>query len=509
MYRALKIKKDDRQRARTIASNLNSAIKRKIALVDMLGLDITYKFFAKAGIRLDNVNCLHKIPFALEEFRISDLNYNGNNIYVITVFNENFIRIPRIHFNLNLVPNYYIITEVNKELDKGVVGGFITPKDVLKCPSDTNYYYPKITDLKDPESLIPFLTGKKATSLPFGRHNDAISLFCKVLDETISHQEKRRLLAHLLSCPVCLNKLLASSSFDDISKKMVLVKTDIEEKEEEQIIQDVSEDLPEKKIFSSDFNQKLDILNSTLPSAEKGFLNLKNLLENASKEIKEPIFNIEKIKSSMKKTIETFAKVIYLLKVFAIFALGILKRIPKKQAGIILASIVGVLLLANFISDIKNDKIKEKEPTVAQNSQYSYQTEEELPNVSPLFYAQSKQAYSRNTEVADISWDVDSSLAKKEEFINFLQILGRNIKLNLQNEFLLIEEIPQNNQLKFKISFSNNALVKNISIVNSSGNEVIDNKILDTLYETLSYVKAPRNGFMMPDIKLFLNVILD
>lgn len=506
MYRALKIKKDDRRRARTIASNLNSAIKRKIALVDMLGLDITYKFFAKAGIRLDNVNCLHKIPFALEEFRISDLNYNGNNIYVITVFNENFIRIPRIHFNLNLVPNYYIITEVSKELDKGVVGGFITPKDVLKCPSDTNYYYPKITDLKDPEGLIPFLTGKKATSLPFGRHADAISLFCKVLDETISHQEKRRLLAHLLSCPVCLNKLLASSSFDDISKKMVLIKTDVEEKEPE--VAEEMEVISEKKTYTSDFNQKIDILNSTLPSTEKGFLNLKNLLENASKDIKEPIFNIERIKNFIKKFSENFAKLLYFSKVFGIFALGLIKKIPKKQAGIILASIVGVLLLANFIADIKNDKINQKEPANASNQQYTY-PEAEVQNASPLYYAQTREVYSRNAEVSDISWDVDSSLAKKEEFINFLQVLGRNIKLNLQNEFLLIEETPLNNELKFKISFSNNASVKNISIVNSSGNEVIDNKILDTLYETLSYVKAPRNGFMMPDIKLFLNVSLN
>ena len=180
----------------------------------MLGLDVTYKFFANAGLKLNNVNCLHKIPFALEEFRISDLHYNGNSIFVVTIFNENFIRIPRVHFNLNLVPNYYVITEVNKELDTGVVGGYITPKDVLKCPSDTNYYYPRITDLKDPENLVNLLENRRATSLPFGRHKDAISLFCKVLDETISHQEKRRLLAHLLSCPVCLNKLLASSWLD-------------------------------------------------------------------------------------------------------------------------------------------------------------------------------------------------------------------------------------------------------------------------------------------------------
>lgn len=515
MGKTLKIKQDERRKAGGVAALLHSPLRRKMALIDMLGLQVVQRHYKGLGINLNSSVCLHKIPFVLEEYRVCDLTYNGYKIFVVTVFNENFIRIPRVHFNLNITPDFYVVAEVDNNLNAGVVGGFISANDVRRTQSDTNYFYPKISDLREPYELTFLLSKKRPNILPFGRHIDAISLFDKLLDENITGEEKRKLITHLHSCPNCLKRFLDLYAFNDVSKRMTLAPNanDVEKPvQKDKAVQNreaVQKQIPVTPLPKQELKEKISILNDTIPSASKGISDLSGFLKslNDEAELEQSKINFDGLKTFLKRTAILSISIFKYIK-NALSALNsILKaKYTKKQRRAFALALLALVVGWNMYSSHKDkESIVQNPPKVD-----AEQIFEQVPPDSIMQY--STQYSTGNIEPfrgnVDISWDVDKNLAKKEEYKNFLQILGKNIKLNLENEFIIIGELPRNKDLQLRIEFSNNASVKNISFITSSGTKQIDDTILNSLYEILSYVKAPKKGFIMPDVEMILNISL-
>ncbi len=512
MGKTLKIKQDEKHRASGVAANLHNPLRRKMALVDMLGLQVVQRHYKNFDINLDSEVCLHKIPFALEEYRVCDLTYNGYKIFVITVFNENFIRIPRVHFNLNITPDFYVIAEVDNSLNAGVVGGFISSNDVRRTLSDTNYFYPKISDLREPYELTFLLSKKKPNILPFGKHIDAISLFGKVLDDIITGEEKRKLITHLHTCPNCLKRFLDLHAFNDVSTRMILAPQapKKEEKRAAEVVQKTSQkQIPVTAIPKAEIKEKISILNETIPAASKGISDLSGFLKslNDEAELEQSKINFDGVKTFAKRSaILAISIVKYIKNALNILNLKIKAKYTKKQRRAFLAACLLAIFAWNMFAGDKDKKaVLDNPPALETQQMLEPIPAESIMQYSPEFTNGSIQPFRGNVEV---SWDVDKTLAEKEEYKNFLQILGKNIKLNLENEFIIIGELPKNKDLQLRIEFSNNASVKNISFMTASGTKQIDDTILNSLYEILSYVKAPRNGIIMPDIEMILNISL-
>ncbi len=519
MGKTLKIKQDEKHKAGGVAALLHSPLRRKMALIDMLGLQVVQRHYRGLGINLNSNICLHKIPFVLEEYRVCDLTYNGYKIFVVTVFNENFIRIPRVHFNLNITPDFYVVAEVDNNLNAGVVGGFISANDVRHTQSDTNYFYPKISDLREPYELTFLLSKKRPNLLPFGKHVDAISLFDKMLDETINGEEKRKLITHLHSCPSCLKRFLDLYAFNDVSKRMTLTpqnearetvapKTNVR-KNLEVKSETAKKQIPVTAIPKEEIKDKISILNDTIPPAGKGISDLSGFLKslNEEAELEQSKINFDGLKTFLKRSaILSISIFKYIKNALSALNATLKAKYTKKQRRAFVAAFLVLVVGWNMYSNNKNKKSPiQNMPKVEAN-----QMLEPVPTESIMQYATeyangSIEPFRGNVE---ISWDVDKNLAKKEEYKNFLQVLGKNIKLNLENEFIIIGELPRNKDLQLRIEFSNNASVKNISFITSSGSKQIDDTILNSLYEILSYVKAPRKGIIMPDVEMVLNISL-
>ena len=509
MGKTLKIKQDEKHRAEGVAALLHSPLRRKMALVDMLGLQVVQRHYKNLDINLDSSVALHKIPFALEEYRVCDLTYNGYKIFVITVFNENFIRIPRVHFNLNITPDFYVIAEVDSSLNAGVVGGFISANDARRTQSDTNYFYPKISDLREPYELSFLLSKKKPNLLPFGRHIDAISLFGKVLDEVITGEEKRKLITHLHSCPNCLKRFLDLYSFNEVSTRMTLVP---EKQEQQHVVRTPKSQ--EKQITVTalpkpEIKEKISLLNETIPAASKGISDLSGFLKslNDEAEIEQSKINFDGAKTFLKRfAVLTISIFKYLKNTLGMLNSHIKVKYTKKQRIAFVAILLVIAFVLNSNNDNKNKKAPIENPAqIEQTQMYEPIPTESIMQYSTEYANGNLEPFRGNVE---ISWDVDKSLAEKDEYKNFLQILGKNIKLNLENEFIIIGDLPKNKNLQLRIEFSNNASVKNISFIANSGTKQIDDTILNSLYEVLSYVKAPRNGIIMPDVEMILNISL-
>ena len=144
----------------------------------------------------------------------------------------------------------------------------------------------------------------------------------------------------------------------------------------------------------------------------------------------------------------------------------------------------------NALFDFANKPAETEEPPVPQDINKS------MTNVF------SEQPAS--ITITKISWNVSDKLAQNESFKNYLQVAGKNLQINLQNDLANTTEFAYNNKIHLNFQVTKNNEIKNLQVLDSSGSEQIDNVVLRSIKETLKYVNAPN----LKDIKGDYNLSL-
>lgn len=499
-----KIEEEQGSYAKQIASRLNAPINRKKGMIDLLGVTLFAKFLKKRQINLNLNNCLHKFPFALEEYKITDISYNGYKIFIITVFNENYIRIPKLHFQLGIQPDFYVITEVNKSVEKGAIGGYIKASDVTSLLNDDRFYYPEKRDISKIDGLIEKITIPNRPRSTYGKHLDACAKFVKLVDNELTKSEKDKLIKHLLTCESCIAKLRDFMQFDNAMSPAKSFSEAIQDVHPSKIDKRKGAEstvVPIRRNLAPRFTQiqieqsKEDAeLENTFDFLKKKFANKKEAIDLMFKN--KNVFDIDFSKINIKdfkqkkKTLIIAGAVLVILVSFLIGA-GVKKSIqaPKPIDG------YEDLAYENGNTDpgFYDDKYSQ-EYFEAQNLDYTL--------------ASATNGRSSVSGVKNISWEVDSDIAGKENYTKFLQIVGKNIKLSLQNELLLTPDFARNNIIKADIKFSNNGNVGSMKLIKGSGSPEIDDIIQKCVYETLSYIKPPKAGLMEKNLEMTLIIEL-
>lgn len=96
-----------------------------------------------------------------------------------------------------------------------------------------------------------------------------------------------------------------------------------------------------------------------------------------------------------------------------------------------------------------------------------------------------------NATISKIAWEVPEDLAYNDGFRKYLQIAGNNLKLNLQNNLLLATELAYSNRVVVDLTMGNGGSLQSSNIKTSSGSKQIDNIVLQSVKETLMYLKMP------------------
>ena len=117
---------------------------------------------------------------------------------------------------------------------------------------------------------------------------------------------------------------------------------------------------------------------------------------------------------------------------------------------------------------------------------------------------QSQPAYAPT--ITKIAWEAPESITKKDSYKKYLQLAGKNIKLNLQNELLLVNDVPINKTVKADIEIASNGDVNSIKITTSSGSELIDMAVKKVITDTITYMKPPSHGIISRSINITLAV---
>jgi len=199
-----------------------------------------------------------------------------------------------------------------------------------------------------------------------------------------------------------------------------------------------------------------------------------------------------------------------------------LKLDGSKKKTVVVAALLallvvggGVSLMVNKGSNSNNNVVSDlpQNNDIAQEDNFSLSTNpddtvsnagmptEEMPpapqpevansNETKIVSSLSKQAGAAPVILKSVAWQVPTSMTSDVVFSKYLQIAGKNIKLNLATDLLGTDDFAYNNKIKVSMTVRNNSPVKNVKIIESSGSKDVDDIVLQSIKQTLKYINSP------------------
>lgn len=105
-----------------------------------------------------------------------------------------------------------------------------------------------------------------------------------------------------------------------------------------------------------------------------------------------------------------------------------------------------------------------------------------------------------NASVSKVAWEVPEELAYNDNFRKYLQSAGKNLKLTLQNDLLLSTELAYSNKMILDLTLTRDGGLQSSNVVVSSGSKQIDGIVLQSVKETLKYLKMPTSEVNSPTV---------
>lgn len=502
--------------ARLLASRLSNSQTRKRGMLDMLGISCALNYFKAKKVKIDNQKSVYKIPLLFEEFKIADLYYDNYRIDVITLYKEKTIKIPRVHVEMDIIPHFYFVVQIGAKIKEAKMIGFIEGRKITSCNHDSKYYYPTLNMLFDFDKFAALTKHSVPSTTIIGKHIDCMGLFLKFIDNDLSSVYKRQLIQHLMNCDSCRARFIDTMEFDNLAGNIHYypdILKRFQSKPKVQIFNKKDEEHNlEKRLNASKINQ-----NSQLSD-----INNENSQEIAQ------MFDIDtnptSTKQLSKKVIDTIFNEMPKIELSGLSSI----MTPKnKRSLLVILSVFIILLSFALISiktntDITNEDDETELPTLAEmENDYREQTPtgdipyegrqlvEHKQTIDDFTINQPvmpKAAYTPT--ISNVAWEAPENVIKKDSYTKFLQLTGKNIKLNLQNELLLVNDIPTNKSARIDIKVSPNGDIEGIKLVQSSGSNQIDGAIQRVISDTLKFIKPPKLGFGSKAVKLSLTINL-
>lgn len=109
-----------------------------------------------------------------------------------------------------------------------------------------------------------------------------------------------------------------------------------------------------------------------------------------------------------------------------------------------------------------------------------------------------------SASVSKVAWEVPEEYAYNDRFRQYLQTAGKNLKLTLQNDLLLSTEMAYSDKIVVDLDINKDGSIKDANVVTSSGSKQIDKIVLQSVKETMKYLKAPASELSGQSVKATL-----
>src|SRR5574344_1944937 len=146
----IKIEKEDLQDAKLSTIEYDNATQKR-AFINVLGARLAMKMLFEQKVDADNVYSLYSIQNILKRFDVADIYCGSTKLDIRLVFNREQIFIPKSHFEQDILPDLYLIFELNSDFSSAEFLGCIAPRQINKSNSNVDYYFVEQNELTIPD----------------------------------------------------------------------------------------------------------------------------------------------------------------------------------------------------------------------------------------------------------------------------------------------------------------------------------------------------------------------
>lgn len=216
------VEENDKSEARVLAQNFAKNDVKSRAYVNALGAELGMKYLSLENINNQRLYNMHSVRKVLEEFDISDIMLANIHIDVRVVFDENYIFVPKSHFEYDILPDIYFVMQLAEDHSHATFLGFFEPKLINKNNQNDKYYFIEKEKLTAPSNLKAYIEnfkGNTTQSLSDTENEKAEMLMVAMADQNISREETKELLKMLQRSADLRDEFIEFENFELLSYK--------------------------------------------------------------------------------------------------------------------------------------------------------------------------------------------------------------------------------------------------------------------------------------------------
>ena len=203
--------------ARIYASLLTDEFQRKRAYASIVALYSFLNILEKTPYEIQKAMTLFRNPLLNEQYEISDVYVNNWHLDVRVVTGGNAVLIPKIHYDSDIVPDFYIVVKVDRELKNAELIGIADTSTIEKEAFDYHYYSVPFDSLISYDEFLEKIQNEKNSNYTNEEHSLFKENYLGLMDNDIDTQTKNRILKHLFECSECRAEFCCFTGFEMVS----------------------------------------------------------------------------------------------------------------------------------------------------------------------------------------------------------------------------------------------------------------------------------------------------
>ena len=533
MYANIQIDANDSNFAQKYSIKIEDEFLRKKLFYTLSITSSVKNFLNNKGFNFNIDDSLFQLPQVLENYEYVDIYSHNLPIQVAYIFdNDMTVAIPKIHFEASIEPKMYLVARLHSNLNSFDLIGTINTNFLNKVNENNKYIYVDATSLNSINNLESDIN-KFLEDFEIIKNceifSDIKTNFISFIDKNLTIAESVDLIRHLSKCPQCREKLLYYYKFELMARSYAYdddnlisdidkyinnpdylpdINDQIDNNNEEE-----QDENPEKEPDEYCYNYENEIDNDIKEDFVKTEDNFESNFEqngfeqnvvDENKEdeqaIDEPVDDNFDEQIDSTNEVET-AHIDDNSKLNLLYDENqtLQENIDdieitnnKSSKKIIVVSVISALLFGSLcyfgVNFYKNKNIQDK----SNNSSHIVAN---IPPENAQVDSQDAKTHEvlvpRPLKLSQISWEAPEIVLKTPVYNKYLIDVGKNLKINLQNQFIEINETVYQTKFQLQILIDTNGTVADVKILQASGNENVDNLIVSTTKQTLNYIKPP------------------
>ena len=203
--------------AKIYSSLLADEFQRKRAYASILALYSFLNILEKTPYEIQKAMTLFRNPLINEQYEIADLYFNGWHLDVRVVTGGDAVLIPKIHYDADIVPDFYIVIKVDSELKNAELIGIADTSNMEKEAFDYHYYSVGFDSLISYDDFLKKIQNKKVVNFNNEDHELFRESYLGLMDSEIDNQTKNKILKHLFECDECRTEFCCFTGFEMVS----------------------------------------------------------------------------------------------------------------------------------------------------------------------------------------------------------------------------------------------------------------------------------------------------